>query len=151
MAAAAEIQVGTGYINGIQGVITMTGAATFNMASRTFGSEFKMEEIPSQNGATIETIIASQQKRILDIEFAPKGASRADAIAVVATLTALTPLSVITIGQSGTPAIAAAAGTYNLMSGMAVRESRDGILSVTMKLQACESTTAGTFGGLTVV
>ena len=155
MAAANEIQAGTAYINGVRGTISMTGAATFNTASRTLTEDFKIDEIPSQSGAVIETMIATQRNRTIDIEFAPSGANRAAAVAVVASLTALDPLSVITIAQSGAdpyqPAVAACAGTWNLVSGMTVRETRDGILTVSMKLKAHEvAGTADTFAALAI-
>lgn len=156
MPAAIETQAGVVYLNGIRGTITMTGAATFNMSSRTLTEDFKVEEIPDQTGSVIETMIASQRKRTIDVEFAPSGATRSAAVAVVATLTALNPLEVITIAQSGSnpyePSVAACAGTWNLVSGMQVRESRDGILSVSMKLVAQEvKATADTFAALAVV
>src|SRR4051812_2910234 len=79
----AEFEVGAGYINGIQGAITITPAggsdmgATMNMSSRQMSDNFNLEEIPAQNGATIEAAIASRRYRDVDIEFAPKGATRA--------------------------------------------------------------------------
>lgn len=157
MSAAAEIQAGVAYINGIQGTIVMNSGAAdsvthvHNLGTRTWSKEFKMEEVSAQNGATIETIIASQQKKMLDLEFIPSGTTRANAIAEVAELTALTPLAVIKITQSNTPAnadaglkkVGGAAATYNLMAAMSVREIRDGILSVTMKLQAQQQAADG--------
>lgn len=152
MAAAAEIQAGTAVINGIQGTITMTGAATFNLASRTHTENFDVQEITAQNGAVVETMVASKRNREIDVEFFPTGANRTAVIAVIASLTALNPLDVITIGQTGTPAVAACAGTWNLMPGMQVRETRDGVLSVTMKLKAHEvAATGDTFAALAVV
>lgn len=156
MPAAFETQAGICTLNGIRGTITMTGAATFNMSSRTLTENFKVDRIPSQNGAVIETLIASQRNRTIEVEFAPTGATRTAAVAVVASLTALNPLEVITIAQSGsTPyeaSVAACVGTWNLMEGMQIRESRDGILSVTMKLEANEvNGTADTFAALAVV
>jgi hypothetical protein len=157
MAAAIETQVGVVTLNGIRGTITITGAATFNMSSRTVTENFKVDRIPSQNGAYIETMIASQRNRTVELEFAPTGATRAAAVAVVGTLMALNPLETITIGQSGSnpyePSIAALTGsTWNLMEGMQLRESREGILSVTMKLEAQEvGATGDTFAALATV
>jgi hypothetical protein len=149
MPAAAEIQVGTAKLNGIAGAVTMTGAATFNMSSRNLTDGFKMEEIPSQDGAVIESVIASQRTREYDCEFAPSGATRAAAEAVVDTLTALGPLAVITIAGS---TVSAFNGTYNLMPGTAVRETRDGHATVVMKLKQYETAAAaGTFAALAVV
>jgi hypothetical protein len=146
---AFEIIAGEAVINGFPGTITMTGAATFNAGTRSFSAEFKSEDVPSQDGGTIATRVASQQKRKIDVEFFPTGATRAAAIAVVASLEALLPLDVITIGGSGS-AVAATVGTWNLISMPVFKESRDGILSVSLSLLAHESTTAGTFAGLTI-
>lgn len=149
MPAAAEVQAGTGYLNGIAGAITMTGAATFNMSRRTRKPNVKMEEIPSQNSAVIETVIASQRSIDYDCEFAPTGATRAAAEVVVDTLTALTPLAVITIANS---TVSAFNGTYNLIEEPAITETRDGYATVTMKLRQYEVTgTAGTFAALPIV
>jgi hypothetical protein len=165
MAAAAEILVGAAVINGIQGTIATTSAApathVMNTGTRTLSHDFKMEEIPAQNGATIATIVACQRRKILELEFFPSGTTRANAIAEVAELTALTAYAVITITQSGTPALASAglqkvggsAATYNLMSGMTTRESRDGILSVVMRLEAVQTNSSDSliFAALAIV
>ncbi len=156
MAAAFETQAGVCTLNGIRGTITMTGAATFNMSSRTLTENFKVERIPSQNGAYTETLIASQRNRTIQVEFAPTGATRTAAVAVVTSIAALDPFSVITIGQSGStpyePSVAACAGTWNLMEGTQIKESRDGIVSISLNLEAQEvGGTGDTFAALTPV
>lgn len=148
MSAAAEVQGGTACSFGIAGVVTMTGAATFNISDRTITDEFKTTEIPSQNGAVVETVIASQRRRNYDSTFVPTGATRAAAVAVVATLMALTPLSVITIAVS---TIAAFNGTYNYMGGAYVKETREGYAVAGIKLSQFEvAGTAGTFAALAI-
>jgi hypothetical protein len=147
--AAAEVQAGAGVSFGIQGVVTMTGAATLNISDRSLTDEFKNTELPSQNGAVIETMIASQRRRSYECTFVPKGAARTDAQAVCNTLMALTPLQVITIGGS---TITSYNGTYNYMGGGYVKETREGYAVAGIKLSQFETAgTANTFAALVVI
>src|SRR6478672_11940790 len=148
MVVAAEVIVGKAVLNGIQGAITMTGAAPFNMSDRTLTDDFKNEELPAQNGATIETVIASQRKRDYECTFVPTGAARADVIAVMASFAALKPLDVITVANS---TVVAYNGSYNYMGGATIKETRDGYAVCGIKLRQYETAaTSGTFAALAI-
>jgi hypothetical protein len=149
MSAAAEVQAGAGVSFGIAGAVTMTGAATLNISNRSLTDAFKLDKLPSQNGAVIEGLYASQRQRDYDCEFVPKGATRAAAVAVVHTLLQLLPLDVITIGAS---TITDYNGTYNYMGGAYVKETREGYAVAGIKLSQWEvAGTGGTFAALAIV
>ncbi len=152
MAVAAEVQVGAGCINGIQGAIAITGfhsAATFNIANRDISDNFKMEEIVSQDGAVVETIIASQQYKEYSMEFAPKGATRAAAASIAASFSLMTPLTPITVSGS---TVAIFNGAYNYAGGASIKETRDGVVLCNVKLRRYQTAADGAiFGALAVV
>ena len=149
MAAAAEVQVGAGYINGILGSITMTGIASFNTANRDLTDNFKMEEITSQNGAVIETVIASAGYREYTMEFAPKGTSRAIAQSVASSLFGILPLALITVASS---TVAIWNGSYNYVGGASLKETRDGVAICNIKLKQYQTAADGTaFAALALV
>lgn len=151
MAAAAELQVGAGYSFGIaestQGTaVNMTavaGVITVNMMNRDVQDNFKSETMPSQNGAVIESMVASQRRKDYSADFIPKGATRALAQAVFWTLSQLTPFSIITIANS---ALTFMNGGYNYMGGCQPKETREGWAVANIKLAQFESAlTANTF------
>lgn len=153
LVVTAEFEVGAGYINGIQGAITITPAggsdmgATMNMSSRQMSDNFNLEEIPAQNGATIEAAIASRRYRDVDIEFAPKGATRALCQTFISTvLMSLEPLIVLTVASS---TIAAHNGTFNYIGGANIKETREGFCVSGIKARQYETAaTVGTFAAL---
>lgn len=147
MATTTEIQGGKAKIYGIGGAITITGIATFNLADVTLTESFKEDTIPSQDGSIIETRIASQRVRELTITFAPSGATRAAAEAVLETLLAQGPLTVITLGGF---TFLPANGTWNYMGGANVALRRDTYVVAGIKLKQVETAVAGVFGGLAV-
>lgn len=148
MVVTAETIIGAGYINGIQGAITMTGVATFNMSDRQLTDEFASEEIPAQNGATIEAAIASKRVRNVECTFAPKGATRVAAEAVITSLFALGPYAVITVAAS---TVSVQNGTFNYMGGAYIKETRDGYAVAGIKLKQFETATQGTFAALAII
>jgi len=120
---AAEIQIGTAVIFGIGGSITMTGAATFNMETMDLEDTFKKDMLPSQDGAVISTVVASQRIRRGTFKFVPTGATRVAAEAIVTSLFALGPLAVITIGSA---TVTIFNDTFNYTGGAKVALTREG-------------------------
>ena len=161
MAVAVEIQAGGAVINGIKGTIVMSTAApsvaaySGNISSRTLTDNFKLDKLADQSGVTTETFVATMRERTLDLDFIPSSTSHALVIAEILELTGLGPLDVVTIAQSGAglyaPAVAACAGTWNLMEGMQIKEVREGMLSVSMKLMAPQKLSDGSFAALALV
>lgn len=149
MAAATEIQVGTARINGILGTVTVSIATTPNLSTLGLTDDFSVEEIRSQNGAVVETMIAAARKRTVTMELIPSGTSKAnaqsDAIAIMA---ALTPLAVITIGGC---TVTTLNGTYNYIGGAEIMQKRETFTVINVKAVQTEiAATAGTFAGLAV-
>ena len=131
--AATETQIGTAYINGIGGSITMNAGNWGNLASVESGDNFKTDEIVSQNGAVIETVIASQQYKEFTMEFAPSNTtSRALARSAAASFVAIGALAVVTVANCD---IAVYNGTYNYMGGASIKSTRDGVTVCNMKLR----------------
>ncbi len=148
MAATTEIQVGLARINGIPGTLTCAVlGSNFNPTSLSLSESFKVDTIASPSGAVIETRIASQRERTVTVELIPSGTTRADAQAVVVALLALGPLAVVTLGGF---TLAAFNGTYNYMDGCEIVQKRDTYVIANVKLNQPETTTAGTFAGLSV-
>lgn len=157
MPVAAEIEHGDFYVNGIQGVIAISSGAgpathVMNIGSRTTKRNFKLDKIPTQDGVTTATYLASMQEDELTIEFYPKGTSRATCIAEIAELEALSGPAVITIAQSGsgtqTPALTRPVGTWNLAEGIEFKEVREGLFAATIKLIRPQIAADGTFAAL---
>lgn len=159
MPVAAEIEAGTFFVNGVQGTLSLTSGAgptthTMNIGSRTNKRNFKLDKIPAQDGVTTETYLATMQEDEVTYEFFPSGSSRANTIAEIAELEALTPLAVITVVQAGsgtqTPAAARVAGTYNLAEGIEFREVREGLFSCNLKLIRPQKASDGSFAALAI-
>lgn len=144
----ADVQVGQAYLQGVAGTITMTGVATFNASTRTLADEFSKEEIPASAGDIIEAVIYSKRQRSYVCEFAPKGASRVAAEAVIDTLFATSMGATVTIGGS---TVSAYNGTYNYEGGAYIRETRDGYAVAGINLRQYENSTPGTFAALATV
>lgn len=147
--AAAEIQAGTARIYGIPGSITCSIMVAPNLSTVGLTDNFNVESIRSQNGAVIETKIGSARERIVQLEFIPSGASRANAITeAIAIIAALTPLAVITIGGCSVTSLNT---TYNYESGGDIMQKRDGYVVGNVRASAVEvASAAGTFAALPI-
>lgn len=130
--AAQETQQGIAKIYAMDGAttVTLTGAATITHESADLEDQFDSEVIKGQNGE-VETLIASNRNRTCTITFMPNGATRAAAITSCANAQ---PAPITKVVLSGF-AVAAYNGDWNAM-GYSVRMSRDGVVTMTVRLQA---------------
>ncbi len=153
MAAAAEVLAGTAVKFGI-GATTFTvglviAATGMNIQGQELEDGMKIDKIISQNGATIETKVASQRERKATFKIIPKGANRAAAITVIGLLEALTPLEVITIATSDIPAYN---GTWNYEGGHKLTQTAEGwAVSDLVMTQVEDAANANQFLGLAIV
>ena len=156
MAVAAEIQSGTAYIYGIFAV-TLTCASpavviSGNISNIRITTSFKEDEMPAQNGATIESLIASQQRRRIEFDMAPSGTSRANAIAEVDQWLSLTPNVIITLADVLGGTSTSFEGTYNLKSGGSLTLTRDGVGVLGIQMESYATAADGAvFAGLATV
>lgn len=157
MSAATEIQIGRGNLNGMPGAWTITPAGggptdlTFNTSDRSFTENFKMEELPAQTGSVIESVIASCRSRDVEMNFVPSASTRAGVITVINKLRAMTPLTLMTVATiTGTNGVNQEYdGTYNLLPGLSIKETREGKVMASFKMRQYETAAAaGTFAGL---
>lgn len=163
--AAADIQVGVARIYGIQGSYTvaitsgyptqssvsLTGADA-NPSSMSLANNFKVDEIASPNGAVIETLIASAQRRELTLELIPSSTSssptRAEALVMLEALSNLSPFAIFTLGSFDFTKLN---GTWNYMGGGEAVLRRDTYAITNIKLAQFETAgTAGSFAALPV-
>jgi len=148
MALSAEVQHGIARIHGIPPInsavdeltwsiagVALTSGSGFNPSSVGWTDDFKSEEIGSADGSIVETLIASQQRRNLAIEFIPSSTSttptRAEALAFCThLLTNMKPFSVFILSGfnaaltwiNGT---SATNGSFNYMGGAELMLKRD--------------------------
>jgi len=148
MATTADVQVGTAVIHGISGSVSITGIATFKLDDVGLDDNFQSRKYTNSAGVLTDTIVAFDRNRRLTINFLPSGATRTAAEAIVTSMLALAPLAVITLAGF---TITAFNGTYNYMGGASVKATREGEVICGIQLEAQETTTAGTFGGLAVI
>jgi hypothetical protein len=169
MSAAVESQAGAAVSFGVTsesgatltwaGVTDLTMAVASgkgaNISEQTVGKNFKVTELPSQNGAVIETLIASQCYRDYECTFVPKGTTRALAQAVANALMTATPLTVITVTHSPITAIGGetpTSNTFNYIGGAYVKETREGYCVAGIKLRSFETAAAAnTYAALSVI
>ena len=162
--AATDIQYGTARIFGIQGSYTvaivsgyapssvsLTGADT-NPSSIAFNHSFKTDEIASVNGAVIETLIASQQRREITIEIIPSSTStsptRAEALVMLEAIGNLSPFAIFTLASFDFTKLN---GTWNYMGGAECTLKRDTYAICSIKLAQFEvAGTAGTYAALPI-
>jgi len=135
--AATETQVGKARIFGLDGatVVTLVGAAFITLESADFEDQHDNEEIKGQNG-DVETIIASNQRYAVNMQFAPAGGgsgganSRSQAATSAVNMLAAPITKVVTSGFS----IGVFNQNWNVMPGTTIRMTRDGTAIMTMKL-----------------
>jgi hypothetical protein len=162
MAAAAEIQSGRAQIFGIA-PITITPspgtAISGNASNMRWSMAWKEEEQAAQNGATVESLIASQLRRTLEIDFAPAGVlggtiTRAQALAECAKILALLPNHTIQIAAEDILATGDKSinGTYNYKGGATITRTRDGVGVAGIKLEQYETAaTDGAYAALATI
>ena len=138
--AVAEVQVGVAKIFGIDGAAITGVASTIETADLDFA--FDTDEIKGQNGE-VETIIASNARKMISINFAPKGADRAAAIDASTTASIGALVKVVLSGFT----IVSYNTDYNCM-GWTWNGKRDGYFVMTMKLQQNISNAGTTSGKL---
>jgi hypothetical protein len=150
--ADQDVIAGSAVLNGIKGAITITPsggtdlATGMNIESRNLSDEFTVDEIASQGGDIIETLVASKHKRNCRIRFIPKGTTKANAETVVDSFIALTKLQVVTVAVS---TVSAYNGTFNFMGGMSIDETKEGRLVIEFNATQYQKTD-GTFAALAV-
>ncbi len=167
MALSAEVQHGVARIYGIPPINaavdeitwTIAGASLAAGSAPNFSSigvvdTFKTDEIPSQDGSTIETLIASQLRREINLELLPSSTSdspsRTEALAQMTYIMAnLKPFSVITL--AGFSAIltwvnstSATDGSWNYMGGGEIMFRRDTPVIVNLRLAQFKTRADGT-------
>lgn len=152
---ANDIQVGVGYLHGIQGSITLTPtggtdvAPNMNIETLSTSEQFTADEIVSQDGTIIEAVVATKRFRDLRVRFMPKGTTRANAETAIDTIrTAFTPLKVITIAAC---TVTDYNGTYNYTGGLSIEATREGRVVMEFNARQYETSTPNTFAGLAVV
>ena len=163
--AATELQVGVARIFGITGSFTVAVASGWPTQSGvslsggdispntlSFSNSFKVDELVSANGAVIETLIASQNRRELSIEIIPSSTSttptRAEAIAVANALGVLSPFAIFTLASFDLTFLN---GTWNYMGGGDIVAKRDTYVISNIKIAQFETAgTAGSFAALTI-
>jgi hypothetical protein len=142
MALSAETQYGIARIYGIPpinaavdemtwsiGGTVLTAGSGLNLSSFGLTDSFKTDEIASADGSIIETLIGSQQRRDITIEFIPASKSdtptRAEAEAFCTHLLAnIRPLALVAL--SGFKAsLGWVNGTFNYMGGAELMLKRD--------------------------
>jgi hypothetical protein len=135
--AAQEVQSGRGQIYGVAPLaITPTGgsgAITGNISNMRWSTSWKEDEMASQNGATVESLIAAGMRRTLEFDFAPTSTTRVLALAECAEVLAMTPNQIVTI-TSEDIAVGGLNGTYNYKGGATITRTRDGVGVVGIKL-----------------
>lgn len=136
--ANSEVITGVGKIWGLDQdsanpmtVTSLTGAATITLDSADGSDDFELAELKDQVG-DVETLIASNRTRPVNLSFAPNGATRAAAKTSLANCLP-GPLTKATIAQASVPFFN---GDYNYIGGWAVKVTRDGIVIVTMRIKA---------------
>lgn len=144
--AATEVQQGIAKIYAMDGAttVTLTGAATITHESADLEDQFDNEAIKGQNGE-VETLIASNRNRTCTITFAPNGATRAAAITSCANSQ---PAPITKVVLSGF-AVAAYNGDWNSL-GYTIRMARDGVVTMTIRLQAWITNRASLTAGVIV-
>jgi len=151
MPAAAEIQSGAGYIFGVGAMtlVVLDGTdITGNFSSMRWVDNFTEEALPSQDGATIQTLISTKRNRTLEFDFAPTGVDRAAALAAVDALLELTPDDTITVDVAiveAAPVTKNINTSYNILPGHSFNRSRDGVAACTLKLITYETSTPDEF------
>ena len=130
--AVAEIQQGKAKIFAMDGatMVVLTGAATVTHEGADLEQQFDTEEIKGQNG-DVETLIASNVNFTCTVNFAPNGATRA---AAITSCTNAQPAAISKVVLSGF-SVAAYNGNWNSM-GYSIKMSRDGIVTMSIKLKA---------------
>jgi len=126
--AVAEVQVGVAKIYGLDGAVITGIASTIETADLDFA--FDTEEVKGQNGE-VETIIASNARKVVTINFTPNAATRAAAITISTTAS----IGALAVVELLTFKVVAYNGKYNCM-GWTWNGKRDGYFVMTMKLQA---------------
>ena len=111
-------------------MVVLTGAASVTLESGDFEQQFDTEEIKGQNGE-VETLIASNQSYTCTISFSPNGATRAAAITSCAN-SQPAPITKVVLSYFS---VAAYNGNWNSM-GYSIKVSRDGIVTMSIKLKA---------------
>ncbi len=157
MALSAEVQAGIARIHGIPPIgsaadeltwsiatVGLTSGSGFNPNSVGWTDDFKSDEIASSDGSVVETLIASQQRRNLQIELIPSSNSttptRAEALAFVTHfLTNMKPFSVVLLSGFATTltwinSTSAASGSWNYMGGGEIMLKRDTYCIMNVKL-----------------
>lgn len=133
---AVETQVGIAKIWGMKDATWAIGAATIisTLDDADAKHGFKKEDLTGQDG-NIETKIAWQEKIEVTINFAPKGTSRALAIAQ---LVASKPTMLAKVTLSGFPGGVGFGfnGDYNYVGGWNVKMTKEGPLVSGIQLEA---------------
>jgi hypothetical protein len=144
--AATEIQQGSAKVFAMDGatVVVLTGAATITLESADLESTHDSEPLKGQNGE-VETLIASNETLTCTINFAPNGATRAAAITSFANSVPAKITKVVTSAFS----IASFNGNWNAM-GYSIKMSRDGVATMSIKLQAWITNRAALTAGVVV-
>jgi hypothetical protein len=144
--AATEIQQGSAKVFAMDGatVVVLTGAATITLESADLESTHDSEPVKGQNGE-VETLIASNESLTCTINFAPNGATRAAAITSFANSI---PAKITKVVLSGF-AIANYNGNWNAM-GYSMKMARDGVATMSIKLQAWITNRAALTAGVVV-
>jgi hypothetical protein len=142
--AFTEVQQGSAKVFAMDGatVVVLTGAATITLESADLEASFDNEAIKGQNGE-VETLIGSNENITCTINFAPNGATRAAAITSFANSIPGKITKVVLSGFS----IAAYNGNWNSM-GYSMKMARDGVATMSIKLQAWVTNRASLTAGV---
>ena len=130
--AFTEVQQGVAKIFAMDGatMVVLTGAATVTHEGADFEQQFDTEEIKGQNG-DVETLLASNHNHTCTVSFSPNGITRAAAITSCANAQPAPITKVVLSGFS----VAAYNGNWNSM-GYSIKMSRDGVVTMSIKLKA---------------
>lgn len=168
MAAATDIQLGIAKVRGIKsvsgqvatiafGAVTLKTTVTVAAGTGTDSGasvdslgateEWQGQEMSSTDGATTESLVAYRRARILVIDFAPSGSTKALANAIAEAIRGLGPYAVFTLAQFFDASLNT---SYNYQSGGQLKYTREGWLMANVTLKSYETAgTAGTFAALT--
>lgn len=148
MALSLETQHGVARINGIPPInsaademtwsiagVALTSGSGLNPSSLSWTDEFKVDEIISADGSTMESLIASVQRRSIVAEVIPSSTSgtptKAEALAFLThLLTNMKPLSVFVLSGfhaslTWVNGASATNGSFNYMGGGEIMLKRD--------------------------
>src|SRR5688572_22938267 len=98
-----------GGTNPVTGGLVVT-ESQWNVGGIDFTREFKLDEIATQSGGSIGTIIASQKRRRMVVDFVPQADTRVNVATQIANWIDLEELTVLTIARFK---IAAVNGSWN--------------------------------------